>query len=131
MDQSSQIFRSSQILSSGQKTQELKMKLKTFKNTLQEVGVILSFNDEPHKLKQEQSLILRDLNKILQGSDQACVEFVDGFKILCKKEKLFRKVLMLTRKCDANESTAKTKNEQIEQESLIKYFMVTLVQIVY
>lgn len=115
---------SSQILStpSLQKNQELKAKIKTFKNILQEVGVHLSFTEEHHILKREQALVLRDLEKILQ-SNETCEEFITGLKILCEKEKHFRKVLMLTnlKKIDSNDNiSSRMRNEKIEQESLMR-----------
>lgn len=115
MDQSSQILESSSLY----RTQELKAKIGQFKTILQQVGIHISFNEEPHVLKQEQSLVLRDLEKCLQTSSDTCEEFVNGLKILCKKEKHFRKVLMLThlKKVDGNE---RIRNEKIEQESLMR-----------
>lgn len=111
----------SQILESNspQRTQEMKAKIRNFKNILQEVGIDISFSENPHILKQEQSLVLRDLEKLLQTSNDTCEEFVNGLKILCKKEKHFRKVLMLTqlKKGDAGE---RIRSERIEQESLMR-----------
>lgn len=114
----------SQILESSEpKTQELTVKIKTFKNILQEVGIQLSFNDDPHILLREQALVLRDLEKCLHASNVTCEEFINGLKILCKKEKYFRKILMLTnfRKNDGNENVSlRVGNGKIEQESLMR-----------
>lgn len=115
LQQSSQILESNSL----RRTQELKAKIEQFKNILQQVGIQISYNEEPHVLRQEQSLVLRELEKCLQTSSDTCEEFVDGLKILCKKEKHFRKVLMLThlKKVDAYE---RIRNEKIEQESLMR-----------
>lgn len=113
----------SQIPPSLQKTHETQEKIKTFKNILQRVGISLSFNDEPHILKQEQALILRDIEQNLQNSNDTCEQFVNGLKILCKKEKHFKKTLMLTnlKKTDVNNTiNSRITNERIEQESLIR-----------
>lgn len=118
-EQNSQIL----VLPFQQKTQELKVKVKTFNNILQDVGIQLSFNEEPHILLREQAFILRDLEKMLQTSNDKCEEFMCGLKVLCKKEKHFRKVLMLTvlKKIDGNENTSvRSRNERIEQESLMR-----------
>lgn len=116
----------SQILGSQispfQKTQEQRAKLKPFRKILQEVGITLSFNEEPHILKQEQALVLRDLDKILQPSENICEEFVNGLKILCKKEKQFKKTLLLThlKKDDNNDTLSSRTRATIEQDSLMR-----------
>lgn len=118
-DENSPVLKSPSL----QKTQELKAKVKTFKNILQEVGIQLSFNEEPHVLLREQALVLRDLEKMLHTSNDSCEEFISGLKILCNKEKHFRKVLMLTflKKNRGDENTGSwSRNEKIEQESLMR-----------
>lgn len=118
-EENSQILKSPSL----QKTQELKAKVKTFKNILQEVGIQLSFNEEPHILLREQALVLRDLEKKLHTSNDSCEEFISGLRILCKKEKHLRKVLMLTflKKTNGDENISlRNRNEKIEQESLMR-----------
>lgn len=102
------------------KSQEHSSKIKTFKGILREVGIDLSFDEEPHILKREQALVLRDLEVLLENSN-ICEEFMNGLKIVCKKEKYFKKALSLTvLKTNDNNETLNLRSERIEQESLIR-----------
>lgn len=122
MSQSSQF---SQVLTSQNpgfiKTQEIKNQIKVFKEILAVNGIELSLSDEPHVLTQEQALVVRDLEKYLDKSDRPFKNFVAGLKLMCKKEKYFRKALVLTklRKNNSNETLSGTQQKN-EQESLFR-----------
>lgn len=125
MSQSSQF---SQVLTSQNpgfiKTQEIKNQIKVFKEILAVNGIELSLSDEPHVLTQEQALVVRDLEKYLDKSDRPFKNFVAGLKLMCKKEKYFRKALVLTklRKNNSNETLSGTQQKN-EQESLFRIFL--------
>lgn len=104
----------------SQRSQDLNQ-IKVFKNILNEVGVILSLGDEQHILTQEQALVVRDLEKLLENSSDRIEEFVHGLKALCKKQKYFRKALLLTVLRKNDNETINYQNEKIEQESLFRY----------
>ncbi|CAH1971271.1 unnamed protein product [Acanthoscelides obtectus] len=95
-----------------------------FKKILKQSGVILSLGDEPHILKQEQSLAVRDLEKNLSKNTATLSEFVRGLEAFCKKEKYFKKSLVssVLRKNDDNSDN---RHLDIEQESLIRIFLKT------
>lgn len=115
LQQSSPILLSPSV----QKSQELK----AFKKILQDVGIDLSFNDEPHILKQEQALVLKNLENILESSPEKCEELLNGLKLLCKKQKHFQKALSLTnlkKNHSNNRMKRKAQDERIEQESLMR-----------
>nr|XP_023021641.1 Fanconi anemia group D2 protein [Leptinotarsa decemlineata] len=115
----------SQILPSLQRSQQIKNHLNDFQNKLQIFGIKLSLEDEDtHKLTQEQALVVRDLEKYFEGSKDSVEDFVKGLKQLCKKEKYFRKLLLLTRleKNDSKEPS-RYRPGRIEQESLFRIFL--------
>lgn len=114
----------SQILTSKAekiKSQEIRTKLTVFTNTLSGAGVLLSFTEDPHVLSQEQALVGRDLDKCFGSSAENVEEFIRGLKVLCEKEKYFKKALLptwFTRNPEDNENIGA--NLKIQQESLFR-----------
>ncbi|XP_050510228.1 Fanconi anemia group D2 protein isoform X3 [Diabrotica virgifera virgifera] len=123
------LTQSSQFLTSQnsiQKSQDIKTRIRMFKTTLEEIGIQLSFGDEPHVLTQEQSLVVRDLEKYLEQSNDVFESFMTGLKILCKKEKYFKKALALTYLRKRNNETigaSAGQRKKDEQESLFRIFL--------
>ncbi|XP_066147359.1 Fanconi anemia group D2 protein [Euwallacea fornicatus] len=91
-----------------------------FQKILSDVGVRLSLSSEElHVLKQEQALVVRELNKYFQNEEPDCVgQFLSGLKYLCQKEKYFKKFLIPTEFEKSVESEAK-----IYQNSLFGIFI--------
>lgn len=118
----------SQILTSQnktfQKSQDIKNQIREFKSTLEQIGIMLCFEDEPHVLTKEQSLVVRDLEKHLENSNKTLQSFITGLKIMCKKEKHLKKALALTNlkkaECDG---VTESSIRKIEQDSLFRIFL--------
>ncbi|XP_056647952.1 Fanconi anemia group D2 protein [Diorhabda sublineata] len=107
-----------------QRSLDLKYQIREFKSTLKEIGIILCFEDEPHILTQEQSLVVRDLEKCLENSDKALQSFITGLKLMCKKEKYFKKALALTNlKKGEGDGVMENSIRRIEQDSLFRIFL--------
>nr|CAI5860802.1 unnamed protein product [Callosobruchus analis] len=105
------------------KSQDQKFQL-VFKNVLKQSGVILSLGEDPNILKQEQSLVVRDLEKNCCKSDASLKEFIKGLEAFCKKEKYFNKALAssVLRK---NDDSFDERHLDIEQESLVRILLKT------
>lgn len=88
-----------------------------FKSVLRDCGIKLSLNnDDPNYFTQEQALIVRDIDKMLEDADDSVTKFMKGFKILVKKEKYLKKALMPSqlRKDDSDS------DDLFQQESLFR-----------
>lgn len=103
------------------KSQDPKSKIYVLKNTLLESGIELNLGDDPHILTQEQSLVVRDLEKTLEYSPTRLNEFLESLKFMCSKDKYFKKALMVTN-FSKNESCLSlgNRNQKIEQESIFR-----------
>lgn len=105
---------------------------KCFRDTLSQAGVILSQNERPHILTKEQSLIVRDISKCLNGDNEndSVTKFLKGFKIYGKKPGFLRTSLIPTvlKKTMMNNDDDLNLNA-IQQESLIRIlFEVSSIQ---
>ncbi|CAG9859429.1 unnamed protein product [Phyllotreta striolata] len=106
-------------LTSPNASQKTKEALQTFSTVLEEAGIELSCNDDPHVLTQEQALIIRNLEKHL-CSKTTLDSFSTALNCMRKKESLFRKALtptVLSKKNDAES------NRNAKRESLFKIFL--------
>lgn len=65
-----------------------------FKGVLRDCGIKLSSNEDPNYFTQEQALIVRDIEKMLEDADDSVTKFMKGFKVLVKKEKYLKKAMM-------------------------------------
>lgn len=99
-----------------------------FKETLSEAGVILNTDGIHNILTQEQSLVIRDLEKIIEKHPmypRNIEKFLAGLERLCKDEEEFRKALM---PCDLQKSAPSadlfntTENIQ-QQESIFRIML--------
>lgn len=92
-----------------------------FKRTVRDSGITLVSTDGPNLLTQEQALVGRDIEKLLEkdASDENIDKFIRGFKVLIKKEKYLTKALLPTvfRKSG---TAARPQNIEIQQESLFR-----------
>ncbi|KAG5898486.1 hypothetical protein JTB14_015490 [Gonioctena quinquepunctata] len=114
----------SQIPPVLQRSQQIKTQLNNFRNKLKESGIYLSLeDDEPHLLTQEQALVVRDLEKYFENATGEIEGFMKGLKVLCKKEKYFRKALSLTRLEKHDHNISRLRQGRIEQESLFRIFL--------
>ncbi|KAK9758737.1 hypothetical protein QE152_g641 [Popillia japonica] len=105
---------------------------KCFRDTLSQAGVMLSQNERPHILTKEQSLIVRDISKCLNGDNEndSVTKFLKGFKIYGKKPGFLRTSLIPTvlKKTMMNNDDDLNLNA-IQQESLIRIlFEVSSIQ---
>jgi hypothetical protein len=90
-----------------------------FKKIMHDSGIKLSSNEDPNVLTQEQALVVRDIDKLLEDDSNECIDrFLQGFKILIKKERYLKKALMPTL---FKNSTNRTESDvEIQQESLFR-----------
>lgn len=90
-----------------------------FKKITHDSGIILTSDDSPNVITQEQSLVVRDLEKNLSQTPTEIENFIKGFKVLINKDKYFVKALTPTqlKKSDTDRVL------KIEQESLCRLFL--------
>ncbi|RZC34215.1 Fanconi anemia group D2 protein [Asbolus verrucosus] len=96
-----------------------------FKQTVRNSGIKLASNDDPNILTQEQALVVRDIDKLLEEnrSDDCIDKFLKGFKLLIKKEKYLRKALLPTQFRKAGSGNSPESDVNIQQESLFRIFL--------
>ncbi|KAL3279338.1 hypothetical protein HHI36_016845 [Cryptolaemus montrouzieri] len=90
------------------------------KNILRENCFIFSFNEDANSITQEQSLVVRDIEKYLSDSKnqkEKSDKIIKGLKSLCSKDKYFKKALL------PSLLIKEGLNIVIEQDSLIRLLL--------
>lgn len=87
-----------------------------FKGVLRDCGIKLSSNEDPNYFTQEQALIVRDIDKMLEDVDDSVAKFMKGFKVLVKKEKYLKKAMMPSHFRKDNSDS----DDVFQQESLFR-----------
>lgn len=110
-------------LSQQERNQYTTLQTAYFDEVISESGIILSYNDSPNILTYEQSLVVRDIEKMLRSHisyPDNTEEFMMGLRSLCENQTMFQKALMCTqlRKKDDTNGT-----NRMQQESLFRLIL--------
>lgn len=105
---------------------EKQHQMKYFKETLREAGALLTAEGAFNILTQEQSLVIRDLERLIETHPRNTERFMVGLKRLCKNEDDFKKALMPSELHKTNAASADLFNNSVQQQESIFRIMLNV-----